>query len=428
MQEIQLIITLATLLTIYLLYSQTRKNSTKQTEQNQSLQEKLNTLEKDIERLERLYREETNSNQSLLRQEITGNIKVMTDLITKNMGEIAYLLKNQLETNTTHIDKLTEATLKQTEKITQTIENKLIYLQQQNDKKLEEIRLTVDEKLHTTLEKRLGESFKQVSERLELLHKGLGEMQQLASNVGDLKKILTNVKTRGVWGEIQLTNILEQILTPEQYLKNVETKKGSNEKVEIAIKLPGDGNQGEVLLPIDAKFPQEDYQRLLEAYEQGDQQKILVIQKQLKNTIKSQANKIQSKYLDPPNTTDFAIMFLPTESLYAEILRIPGLSEEIQIQNRVVITGPTTLAAFLNSLQIGFRTIAIQKRTTEIWKILGAVKTEFNKFTEIIEKANEKIISASKQLEAATKKTRTIEKKLKDVESLPQDVAEKMLE
>ena len=272
----------------------------------------------------------------------------------------------------------------------------------------------MDEKLHATLEQRLGESFKLVSERLELVHKGLGEMQTLASGVGDLKKVLTNVKTRGTWGEVQLEALLEQLLAPEQYVKNAVTKKGSNERVEFAVKLPEN-----VLLPIDAKFPQEDYQKLLDAQEQANPVLVEEMAKQLEAKIKAEAKSIKERYINPPDTTDFAIMFLPTEGLYAEVLRRTGLFETLQRQYRVTIAGPTTLAAFLNSLQMGFRTLAIQKRSSEVWTLLGAVKTEFGKFGDILEKTNKKLQEASNTLQDAAQKSRTIEKKLKSVQELP---------
>jgi DNA recombination protein RmuC len=278
----------------------------------------------------------------------------------------------------------------------------------------------VDEKLHETLEKRLGESFKQVSDRLELVHKGLGEMQTLAAGVGDLKKVLTNVKTRGVWGEISLSNLLEQILTIEQYDKNVATKKGSGERVEFAIRLPGrDADKGIVWLPIDAKFPQEDYQRLIEAQELANPVLAEQASKQLEARIKAEARNIKDKYIDPPHTTDFGIMFLPTEGLFAEIIRRPGLCDILLRECRVIVTGPTTLSALLNSLQVGFQTLVIEKRSSEVWALLGAVKSEFGKFSEILEKTHKKLQEASNTIDSAAKKSRTIEKKLKNVQELP---------
>ena len=267
----------------------------------------------------------------------------------------------------------------------------------------------------------MGQSFQLVSERLELVHKGLGEMQLLASGVGDLKKVLTNVRARGAWGELQLATLLEQILTKEQYLENAVTKKGSNERVEFAIRLPGQrgANGAEVLLPIDAKFPIEDYQRLLDAQDRADPKAIEEAQKQLQRQIKFGARNIKDKYLDPPNTTDFGLMFLPIEGLYAEVLRGSGICESIQREYRVVITGPMTLAAILNSLQMGFRTLAIEQRSSEVWTLLGAVKTEFGKFGDILEKTHRKLQEASNTIDDASRKSRTIERKLKQVQEVP---------
>jgi len=430
MLDLNIILSILTILLILFIYIKYRNVSLK------TIEERILFLEREFEKFDKLVREEmqkgreeANVNARSLREEITNNIKLMGDAIVKNMGELANLQKSQLGIFANQLSNLSEVTEKRLEKMRDTIENRLQTLQEENSKKLEQMRAVVDEKLHATLEKRLGESFKMVSERLELVHKGLGEMQHLASSVGDLKKVLTNIKTRGTWGEIQLGNLLEQILSPEQFLKNVATKKGSNDHVEFAIKLPGrTADEQEVLLPIDAKFPQEDYQRLLDAYEQTNQEKVDEITKQLERTIISEATKIKNKYLDPPYTTDFAIMFLPTEGLFAEVLRIPGLCERLQAEFRVVVTGPTTLAALLNSLQMGFRTLAIEKRSSEVWQLLGAVKTEFGKFGELLEKTNEKLKQASKTIEDAAKKSRTIEKKLQDVQSIPQETSEKILE
>jgi DNA recombination protein RmuC len=287
------------------------------------------------------------------------------------------------------------------------------------------MRETVDEKLHSTLEKRLGESFKMVSERLEKVHQGLGEMQNLANGVGDLKKVLTNVKTRGTWGEVQLENLLEQVLTVDQYEKNIATKKGSRDPVEFAIKLPGRDNHP-VYLPIDAKFPLEDYQRLQEAQEKANVLAIEETGKALENRVKLEAKNIKEKYIDPPFTTDFGILFLPTEGLYAEIIRRVGLCDSLQRDCRVVIAGPSTVAALLNSLQMGFRTIAVEKRASEVWTLLGAVKTEFGKFGDILKKTGEKLKQASDTIEEAERKSRTIESKLKKVQELPGTKAEKL--
>jgi DNA recombination protein RmuC len=296
--------------------------------------------------------------------------------------------------------------------------------------KLEKMRETVDEKLHKTLEERLGQSFKLVSERLEAVQKGLGEMQNLANGVGDLKKVLSNVKTRGVLGEIQLGNILEQIMAPEQYEANVKTKQGSNDLVEYAIKLPGKDDAGkEVYLPIDAKFPQEDYVRLQTAYDLGDIAGIDAANKALVQSIKKFAKDIRDKYLDPPFTTDFGIMFLPIEGLFAEVVRQPELVALLQREFKIIVTGPTTLAAMLNSLQMGFKTLAIQKRSSEVWLILGAVKTEFGKFGDVLEKAQKKINEANKELDNLVgTRTRLMLSKLKKVEELPVSDSVKILD
>jgi DNA recombination protein RmuC len=291
------------------------------------------------------------------------------------------------------------------------------------------MRQTVDEKLQGTLDKRLGESFKLVSDRLELVHRGLGEMQTLASGVGDLKKVLSNVKTRGTWGEVQAGSLLEQILSPEQYVTNAATKENSGERVEFAIKLPGpDGKDGEpVLLPVDAKFPIEDYQRLLEAADRGDAESMEAAGKDLERKIKAAARDISEKYLNPPRTTDFGVLFLPTEGLYAEVLRRDGLFDSLQRECRVTVVGPTTLGALLNSLQMGFRTLAIQKRSSEVWAILGAVKSEFGKFGEVLTSVQRKLAEASATIDKAGVRTRAITRKLREVEELPASDARALL-
>ncbi len=300
-------------------------------------------------------------------------------------------------------------------------------IQSGNEKKLEEMRLTVDEKLHNTLEKRLGESFKLVSERLEAVQKGLGEMQSLANGVGDLKKVLSNVKSKGVIGEYQLEGLLEQLLTRSQYDKNVKTKKGSKDLVEYAVKMPDkNSDDGFIWLPIDAKFPTEDYERLQAAYDAGDRASIDESVKSLSVKIDKFAKDIRDKYIDPPHTTDFAIMFLPFEGLYAEVLRIPGLFEKIQ-GYKIAITGPSTLSAFLNSLQMGFKTLAIEKRSVEVWQVLGAVKTEFGKFGDVIDQAKRKLDAAREELDKTGTRTRKINSKLKNVESLPEAESVKVL-
>ena len=297
-----------------------------------------------------------------------------------------------------------------------------------NNAKLEKMRETVDEKLHKTLETRLGESFRLVSERLEMVQKGLGEMQNLASGVGDLKKVLSNVKTKGVLGEYQLGGILEQILAPVQYARNVRTKEGSSDNVEFAVKIPSKEDSSKIIwLPLDAKFPTEDYEKLNAAYDTGSADEIDYYKKELEKKIKLFARDIKTKYVDPPNTTDFAIMFLPFEGLYAEVLRIPGLLETIQREYRISITGPTTISAFLNTLQMGFRSLAVEKRTSEIWELLGAVRTEFGKFGDVLEKTKVRLDQASKEIDSAGIRSRAIEKKLRNVQTLPESTANKLL-
>jgi len=290
------------------------------------------------------------------------------------------------------------------------------------------MRSTVDEKLQVTLNTRLTESFQRVHALLTEVHSGLGQMQSLASGVGDLKRVLTNVKTRGTWGEVQLSNLLEQVLTPEQYAANVATKPGSAERVEFAIKLPGrDPNEGQVWLPIDAKFPKEDYERLVEAAERANPEAVELAAKALEEQVRHEASEIQKKYIDPPHTTDFGILFLPTEGLYAEILRRPGLAERLQRENRVMVAGPTTLAALLNSLQMGFRTLAIEQRSSEVWQVLGAVKTEFAKFGEVMDKVQKKLQEATNVIDSAKSRSNVIRRKLKDVEGLPSAQALELL-
>ena len=310
-----------------------------------------------------------------------------------------------------------------------TLDKQLGDLQADNAKKLEEMRLTVDEKLHKTLEDRLASSFKTVSERLEQVHKGLGEMQTLAAGVGDLKRVLTNVKTRGTFGEVQLGTLLEQFLAPDQYVREWSPRRGERERVDYAVKMPGRDEEGTpVFLPIDAKFPQEDYMRLLEAYERADVEAIEVSGRALELRVKEEARSIRDKYVNPPVTTDFALLFLPAEGLYAEVLRRPGLTDFVQREYRVVVSGPTTLVAFLNSLQMGFRTLAIEKRSSEVWKVLGAVKTEFGRFSDVLARTREKLDEASKRIGDAEHRTRQMTRRLRKVEELPTSEAQALLE
>ena len=326
-------------------------------------------------------------------------------------------------------NSLSESNHRSFDQIRTTLDTRVKQLQEGNEKKLEEMRKTVDEKLQGTLEKRLGESFKLVSERLEAVQRGLGEMQSLATGVGDLKRVLTNVKSRGTWAEVQLGAILEQFLAPGQYQKNVQTKKGSAEVVEFAVRLPGrpDDPESSVWLPIDSKFPQEDYLRLQEASDEGDAEGVQKAADALARTLKLEAQKIHEKYLDPPGTTDFGIMFLATEGLYAEALRQPELVPQLQERFRIVVAGPTTLAAILSSLRMGFQTLAIEKRASEVWDVLGAVKTEFGKFGDVLVKVKRQLGTASKTIDEAESRTRAMERKLRSVQQLPEDDADTLL-
>ncbi len=320
--------------------------------------------------------------------------------------------------------KLSEANERRIAEVRQAVEQRLVALQEGNEKKLDQMRATVDEKLHATLEQRLGESFKQVADRLEQVHKGLGEMQTLARDVGSLSRVLGNVKTRGIFGETQLAGLLEQVFTPEQYAANVATVPGSNERVEFAVRLPGRHGPGSdevpLWLPIDAKFPREDYERLLDAQERADAPAAEAAARAIETRLRAEARSIREKYVAPPHTTDFGILFVPTEGLYAEALRRPGLFEALQREHKVVLTGPTTLLATLTSLQMGFRTLALEKRSAEVWQVLGAVKTEFGKFGEVLAKTKKKLDEASSTIDAAAVRTRAMERRLRGVESLPE--------
>jgi DNA recombination protein RmuC len=384
-----------------------------------SKQERLENVIKDEITLNR---QETANSAQQARQELSNTLKMSSDSIQQRMLENIRMQKDQLDSFSKQLVAMAKLNEEKIEAMRQTMETQLRTLQEENTRKLEQMRATVDEKLHTTLEKRLGESFKQVSDRLEQVYKGLGEMRTLAAGVGDLKKVLTNVKTRGTWGEIRLSHILEQILTPDQYEVNVATKKNSSDRVEFAIKLPGQAAEKDkvVWMPIDSKFPQEDYQRLVDAQEAADKELADKSVKSLENRIKLEAKNIKDKYLDPPHTTDFGIMFLPVEGLYAEVLRRPGLCDNLQREHRIVVTGPTTLAALLNSLQMGFRTLAIEKRSSEVWELLGVVKTEFGTFGDVLAKTKRKLQEASNTISQAEVRTRAIERKLRKVQEIPQ--------
>ena len=437
------------------------------------LQNDLQRHQQDIgERQQRELRSEVQTSAQGMRQELGSNFGQLQQTLAAQMTSVATLQNNQIdtfaqqlvklnETNAQQLDSmrlamnqqaqtnreeqaqslkrfgdtlnqtlaaLTESNAQRMAEVRATLEAKIKDLQNDNGLRLEEMRKTVDEKLHATLEQRLGESFKIVSDRLEKVHQGLGEMQQLAIGVGDLKRVLTNVKTRGTWGEVQLEMLLEQVLTPEQYAKNVETVPGSGERVEFAIKLPGNDDGGTpVWMPIDAKFPKEQYERLADAADRADAEGVALASRELERAVRGEAKTIAEKYLSPPLTTDFAILFLPTEGLYAEVMRRPGLADELQRVHRISIAGPSTLSALLNSLQMGFRTLALEKRSSEVWQVLGAVKTEFGKFGDVLAATKLTLERAAKNIDQAEVRSRQMARKLKSVEALPSDAAQLLL-
>jgi DNA recombination protein RmuC len=422
------------------------------------------------ERVERELREQVQSTSQATRQELGSNFMQFQQALSTQLTSVATLQNSQIDSFAQQLAKLNEANAQQLEamrlaiaqqaqtgreeqavalkrfgdtlnqtlstltesnaqrmaEVRATLEAKIKDLQTDNGTRLEEMRKTVDEKLHATLEQRLGESFKLVSDRLEKVHQGLGEMQQLAIGVGDLKRVLTNVKTRGTWGEVQLEMLLEQVLTPDQYAKNVETIPNSGARVEFAVRLPGK-EEGQVWLPIDAKFPKEQYERLAEAADLADTEGVIAAGRELEMVIRGEAKKIAEKYLSPPLTTDFAILFLPTEGLYAEVMRRPGLADDLQRTHRVSIAGPSTLSALLNSLQMGFRTLALEKRSSEVWQVLGAVKTEFGKFGDVLSATKATLERAAKNIEQAETRSRQMSRKLKSVEALPSETAQQLL-
>lgn len=444
--EIYLLITSIILLFVLIVIAVVKKNGNRDVERIKN--ELVSIFKEELSETRRENREMNIGN----RQEINSLFKDLQDSLMKRISENISLQKGQLDSFSRLLNEMSDKMVKSyndfkdsiktdarenreelkkglksfedkftynIKDIKETIEKQLVSIRENNTVQLNEMRKTVDEKLQTTLEKRLGESFKQVSERLELVHKGLGEMKELATGVGDLKKVLSNVKTRGILGEYQLGNILEQLLSPEQYAENVATKKGSQANVEYAIKLPGKIDENEVWLPIDSKFPIENYQLLLDAYDGADKTKIDGAQKLLLKSIVGFAKTISDKYIDPPHTTDFAIMFLPVESLYAEVLKHPGTFEKLQRDYHITVTGPTTLSALLNSLQMGFRTLAVQKRSSEVWKVLSGVKAEFGKFSEHLAKIHKQINTASTSLDTLrSTRTNAIERRLRNVETL----------
>lgn len=445
------VVILLLIVAIVLLSKMAGKNESSQLS---DIRYKVNAFPNELSRIETAVRSEISVNRTEAhstnkdtRQELTRALHLFGEQLSNAMKDNAARQKEQLEVfarslndfNATQKENFfallnkqadqNTATSQRLDQLRETMEKKLTELQSGNEKKLDEMRATVDEKLQKTLESRLGESFKLVSERLEAVHKGLGDMQQLATGVGDLKRVLTNVKTRGILGEYQLESMIDQILTPEQYAKNVKTKAGSNALVEFAVKLPGKESKEKVLwLPIDSKFPKEDFELLSDAYDLADPELVEERRNNFVRSIKKCAVDISSKYIDPPNTTDFAILFLPFESLFAEVLRVSGLFELLQREYKIIITGPTTLSALLNSFQMGFRTLAIERRSSEVWQLLGAVKTEFGNFGGILEKTQKKLQEASNVIEQAGVRTRAIEKKLRNVQELPKEEAAGLLD
>jgi DNA recombination protein RmuC len=372
-------------------------------------------------------RSETAEQGRVQRQELAANIGQFQAGVQGSVQQLGEFQKERLEQVTRELASLTQRMSDAQTTMRQAVESRLDALRNENMAKLEDMRKTVDEKLQTTLEKRLTESFLQVREQLDRVHKGLGEMQTLASGVGDLKKVLTNIKTRGIWGEMQLGNLLEQFLAPDQYISNAQVKANTGERVEFAVRLPGRNGNDEVLLPIDAKFPQEDYERLITASEQSNHEVVAEASAQLEESVRRFAKSISDKYINPPTTTDFAILFLPTESLYAEMLRRPGFFEKLQHDYHVTLSGPTTLTALLNALQMGFRSLAIEKRSSEVWQVLGAVRTEFNKYGDVVNRLKNQLQTAVNTIDALGTRTKQMGRKLGSVDSLPQTDTDRVL-
>ena len=385
---------------------------------------KILMLEHDVQRFETILREEMSRN----RTELAGTLQQNREEVVRSLGANEKRFSEFISSSSERSEAFTSSVNSRFEHIRESLTENLTKIQENNSKKLDEMRKVVDEKLQESVEKRFNDSFKLISDRLEAVHKGLGEMQTIASGVGDLKRVLTNVKTRGCIGEIQLGVLLEQYLSPEQYVTTAQVKRNTAERVEFAVRMPGrKDDETSVLLPIDSKFPIEDYQRLLNAYDSADGEEVVACGKSLEAAVKRFAGDIHDKYINPPVTTDFALMFVPSEGLYAEILRRPGLFEFLQSKYKVTVVGPVNLVAFLNSLQMGFRTLAIEKRSSEVWNMLGAVKSEFGKFSTVLEKMHDRLSSAMKEVENAGVRTRAIERKLRNVEQLSGSEAEKLL-
>lgn len=395
---ILLIVSVVNLIILFIVFSKTNQKNTDMPE----LKNRIATLQ------DQTTQTFANMNERMIR------IETNVDRVTKDIGTNFRENRKEISDNFGLVQK--------------TLDTRVRELQDHNTKKLEEMRQTVDEKLQASVEKRFNESFKTISTQLTQVYQGLGEMKTLANGVGDLKKVMEGVKTRGIYGEVQLGNIISDTLSSEQYCENIATKKGSNDRVEFAVKMPGKDETAQVFLPIDSKFPVENYQRLIAAYEQGNKTEILKYQKALAIDVKEQAKKISTKYIDPPHTTEFAMMFLPTESLYAEILRIPGLDDEIRQKFHITIASPSTLPVILSGLLMGFRTLAIEKRSSEVWQILGAVKSQFGKFGDLLEATKKKLQESANKIDAAATTSRAIERKLKNVESLPSSESLKLLD
>ena len=384
-----------------------------------------------IERLERELRQAVDASTDRASMQIGARVAQLQDALTAHVTQITGVQAEQLggygRAMQQQLGDLTTAIQRHLAEVRTTLETRLQTLQQGNETRLEQMRATVEEKLQTTLEARLGESFRLVSERLEQVHKGLGEMQVLAAGVGDLKRVLGNVKSRGVFGEVQLASLLDQVLLTDQYAANVATRPGSGERVDFAVRLPGRNGDTTVWLPIDAKFPIEDYERLVAAQERADAAGAEDAGRALERRVRAEACALREKYVEPPHTTDFAVLFLATEGLFAEVLRRPGLAESLNREQRIVVAGPTTLAAMLNTLQMGFRTLAIEQRSSEVWQVLGAVKTEFARFGEWIGRVREQVGTVSRTLEQADTRAKQVQRKLRDVEALPAEQAVAML-
>lgn len=434
MNETAFLVLLAGLVAIVLLQVIALLRGSRRGDDDARLRALQEAQEKGLERLERELREELARSRRegaeeafRDREERAQSATLLGQAVTTQVAQFGTAQSERLESFARELNRFSLGLDERFERLRISVEGRLAAIQADNASKLEEMRRTVDEKLHATLEQRLGESFKLVSDRLEQVHRGLGEMQSLAAGVGDLKRVLSNVKTRGTWGEVQLAALLEQLLTADQFAANVATRPDSGERVDFAIRLPGKGDGAVVWLPIDAKFPVEDYQRLIDAQERGELGVVDEASKAIEVRLKAEARSIHEKYVAPPHTTDFALLYLPTEGLYAEALRRPGLADTLQREWRVSLAGPTTLAALLNSLQMGFRTLAIEQRSAEVWAVLGAVKSEFGKFGEALAHTRKKLDEASNSISKAETRTRQLSRKLSEVEALPASDVERLV-